>query len=69
MPRLLLCPGWLKRWAQRNRWTKTLFWPRVDGSEPRLIMSNLHRGFVRVMVTRGRALRPGWWRRPMGDCS
>ena len=53
MPRLSLRPGCLKTLAQRPRQPRTQFLPRVDGMEPRLLMSNLPRGFAQVVVARG----------------
>ena len=52
MPRLSLRPGWLKTWALRRRQPRTQFQPSVDGMEPRLLMSNLPRGFAQVVVAR-----------------
>jgi len=53
MSHLSFRTGWLKSWAQRNRQLKLQFRPVVDGMEPRLLMSNLPRGFTETVVARG----------------
>jgi glucose/arabinose dehydrogenase len=55
MPCRSICSGFMKTWTRRYRQNSTQFRPTTEGMalEPRLLLSDLPRGFMQVVVARG----------------